>query len=198
MNWVLITMSFIWAGSFLLVIVFFHVRNRALRLNGLLEVNNQSIVFYADVKWSLAMLVEHEHFLRLLLTVELKDVEVIFDHLMGLSVAFFVKILGVRVDLVLHHRHFWSVIKFRDGLELSIACWPQRHWLSVFNELSDAKDSDHGHVLDENQDGYEKWYNLNSSPSSLLVVRNLNYYLGDGFKHELDSYLDPEAVLKVE
>lgn len=52
------------------------------------------------------MLVEHEHLLRLLLTVELKDVEVIFDHLMGLSVAFFVKILGVRVDLVLHHRHF--------------------------------------------------------------------------------------------
>lgn len=52
------------------------------------------------------MLVEHEHFLGLLLTVEMKDVEVIFDHLMGLSVAFFIEILGVRVNLILHHRNF--------------------------------------------------------------------------------------------
>ena len=87
------------------------------------------------------MLVEHEHFLWLFLAVELKDIILIFDDLMGLCVALLVKILRVWVNLVLHHRQFRSVIKFWNCLQLSIACRSERNGLPVFNELPDAKHS---------------------------------------------------------
>lgn len=77
-------------ATFLQIIFLFGKRQRAFRLDSLLQIDHHRIALDADIKWSLTMLVEHEHFLWLLFAVELQDIVIIFDDLMGLCVTLLV------------------------------------------------------------------------------------------------------------